>query len=1169
MAFTSLHITSLYATTDQYIQLDAAEKPHDEFRENKMRGTEEGTDAFSRLRGEEKSSRRHSRGKKDPISLCYQNTLGVEADDTGGDEPELAPEDVSWGKQDHETLDTAEDNMTTEDHPPEEVPMDKALLDTRSLKEFAGDSAIQNSKDISATQSGRSDRNEKGPSGEELPQCEALALSPADGNDEIDDIAQHPNVEGNNLDVEHFSEPCKKTTEETVHLTQDSALTNNLAPGYEPADIDLPPSPLLSQVEVDLEPGMRESGAMTSALLSSSTVEFGHLGRNPFPQTHELYHIQAPITREATEYDSGNIYRNSPAVFTGADHAALMAASFNMPTETSPWETVDEDETSEQVWETTDDETIERSVGDFRLPRDTLSDIAEVIQEPSENISKIPRDFALSTAHLPNQSNPNLHYAENPSPKVSQLDLAHCAQPSDHSDRDGSEHQFQVQDWANWCESEVAAGSLPENPEFHPHYLDTISENSDDEFVVRKLAIKTSDDDLGRLHSAVPNETSEALFNESPLEGVSNEPATDHYSKSVGSLDEVQDTSFAWPLVPAENFHRNEIGEWPDIFRDEEDESEVETQQLQHVFDHTRFVSGTSVTSHFHETEQHPFNEKSMEEMAAIARARDHDNIHFDQRPRVVQVEGEESQQGPQRGFTWLSTRSSSIDQSPDMNFEPLLDDRRLETIGAAFAPNEALATGEGAEYVSENASISDLELRAASPNEARRIGRDINPHSVYYTETSLDSDQGHPGYQKESMLSSDLGLPKRMGLRADPLEHPKSAGDRPILPDSQENKQRPILVHSSTQTDEEFVLGAFSPPDEIHAEEPRSPTPAIVLPDLGDFNVKSLARAKSLKKKHRQHFRELEETVATAVVIYATAQKLSPPPSPPYYGLINNNMTERLDATQGLAQASSDVVSSEISAQHSVDESDFSSSVADLSTDDERHRHRSHRSHHHSSRPKETVNGDEHRSHRHRHHKSRDENEQPVKTSSDRSIFSRHRKEEPVRPSKEESRRHDGSHESSSHRRHRTPEEQAAHDRRKEERRAQRELERERERQLELSREQKGKEAETTPPSSERHSPRSSRRSGQSDLRPGHSHSERRVSIKEESSPVASKKFFNFRGGESILDAARVSPEDEIEASNRASMRSHSRSHRDSGDPSRAAPGAPTTQGAQRISRA
>ncbi|KAK5629074.1 hypothetical protein RRF57_004789 [Xylaria bambusicola] len=802
---------------------------------------------------------------------------------------------------------------------------------------------------------------------------------------------------------------------------------------------------------------------------------------------------------------------------------------------------------------------MERSAGDFRHPRDMLSDIAEVPQELSEGPRTVARsttqqeatrDFATHTALSSNHPNSDIHYAD---PIISGIDISHNTLRPHYSDREGPAQQFEIQDWATWCESEIVAGTLPENPEFKPHYLDTISEDSDDEFIVKKLGVTASADDLERPHSPAPNQTTESLINEAPSEdSPCDDTITKRLAKPVSSLDEVQDSSSAWlptqQAVLDEIPTRNKEQKWLDPAADEEDQSCIETQRLRHVFDYDNFVAEASAVSHLRQTERLSSDEEFSEGLVASTKAQEGGTGHFDQRIDLNQG-GEELNHHPQGELSWLSTRSNSIDESHNMGVEPLLTDERLSTIDVAYAPTKALPAEEPQVYALEDTSISDLELRSIRPRETQRAGLGLDLYKSPYAETSTDEDHSLTYFRTKSMPSSNFESPNPMSSGVDSLDDTCDQ-DRSTISIGTRNQRRPMLVHSSAQTDEELVHSAASSSEDRDTEERRFPTPAIVLPDLADSKIENSARAKSLKKKRRQHFREVEENVAAAVVIYATAQELSLSPSPSRgYGRINRNITETLGVGRGPVQASSDAVSSEISAQHSFDESDFSSSVADLSTDDERHRHRSRRSHHHSSRPRETVSGDEYRRHHHREHKSRDEGEQSAKVSSDRSMSSRHRKEEPLRRSKEEYRRHDGGHESPSHRRHRTPEEQAAHDKRKEERRAQRE----RERELELSREQKGKEAETTPPSSIRHSPRSSRRSGQSDLRPGHSSSERRVSIKEEPSPVSSRKLFNFRGGESILDAARVSPEDEMEAPpNRISMRSHFRSHRESGDASR-----------------
>ncbi|KAI1428649.1 hypothetical protein F5Y12DRAFT_731114 [Xylaria sp. FL1777] len=1010
--------------------------------------------------------------------------------------------------------------------------------------------------------------------------------------------------------------------------TLDESSANERLITYGAADIELPPSPSLSQVDIDTDPATLNTSVVANALLKKYAASVESSDKETSLLTHELYHIQDRTDEPTMNYARQTSPGNRPFVIDNAGNAPMTAESIFIPAETSAWETVDEDETSEQAWETTDDdETMEKSWGDFRLPREqhTLSDISEVAQElsevPHDTIrivnQDVPRDITPAEDLSRHDSGPVFDHAKEPNPKSPEgeisrntlrsesLDVLHQQsspyQPmliETHGDEKGSsdyvvewvpevappnfmrdegihgsqstkavdenkpQQQFGFEDWAAWGDSEFAAGSLPENLAFHPHSLDTISEDSDDEFTVKKLGDTKFVNEPEPLQSPIPSQLATSFLKETPLEDVFHETPVEQFVVSVGSLNEAQASSStrspARTAILGETHvvAGNKLPGWPATLEEDEDDSEVEIQILPHVFDYGRFISETSAVSHFREAGNLSFDAES-EEVKVLSQTPGHNIRHSSQRFSRTQGGIEVDQHSSQDDPNWPSTRSSPID-------EPLLDDERLGTIDDTFAPTKARSTGQVQGQALENASVLDLGLGSINSSEAHNASIAFDLHSFQQVEASTEGHNRGQGFRLEPMTSGSFSSLEPIFSGVDLLDHP-SFERRPIPPKSNRRQHQPILVHSSTQTDEDLPRGFSSLSHYRLAEEPRSPTPAIVLPDLNDPKVKALGRAKSLKKKRRQHFREVEETVATAVVIYATAQELSPPPSPPRsYRQINKNITETLGA-QGPVQVSSDVVSSGISAEHSVDENDFSPTVADLSTDDERpHRHRSHRSHHHSSRSRDSVSGDEHRHHRHRHHRSKDDSGQSLKTSSDRSISSRHDREEPLRRHKEESRRQEGGHESShgsSHRRHRTPEDQAAHDKRKEERRARHELERARERQ-EPEREHKGKEAETTLPSSDSHSSRSLRRSGQADLRSGHSRPERRVSIKDEPSPVSSKKFFDFRGGESILDPARVAREAETEAPKRTSTsKSHSRPHQESDD-------APRTHRTHRESR-
>ncbi|KAI1800589.1 hypothetical protein F4811DRAFT_538312, partial [Daldinia bambusicola] len=307
----------------------------------------------------------------------------------------------------------------------------------------------------------------------------------------------------------------------------------------------------------------------------------------------------------------------------------------------------------------------------------------------------------------------------------------------------------------------------------------------------------------------------------------------------------------------------------------------------------------------------------------------------------------------------------------------------------------------------------------------------------------------------------------------------------------SSKRTPRPSLVHSGTQTEDDFDSGSQPSWSFINIADldPRSRTPGIILPDPTDSKAKALGRAKSVRKRRRQTLRQAEEAVATAVILYATAQGLGPSSSSLLGSArIENDIGGTLESTQKDVQEADGFSSSDfVAGNQSVGQNDYSLPVADLSTDDEekksadelRHRHRRHhhRHHrHHSSRSKDTKDSGEHLHPRN----TRIESSHSVKSSSDRSI--------PQTPKRDsgfsvESSRTTGS---SGHHRRRTPEEQAAHERRKEERRAAREA-------YERTQEGRGKDPET--PTSDRHSShRSSRRHSTSHSEKSHAerHSER-----------------------------------------------------------------------------
>ena len=317
-----------------------------------------------------------------------------------------------------------------------------------------------------------------------------------------------------------------------------------------------------------------------------------------------------------------------------------------------------------------------------------------------------------------------------------------------------------------------------------------------------------------------------------------------------------------------------------------------------------------------------------------------------------------------------------------------------------------------------------------------------------------------------------------------------------------------------------------------------RVPTPAVVLPDLDDPLAKQMSRVRSIRRQRRNTIKQAEEMVAAAVVIYATAEVLSPPASPtlstpPADGFGATEMhsdTERRDKGKGkdvetpvLPRQDSSAPGLEEESRGrtqsrdigAVQEGELLSSVADLSvddkgktrdtpkTDDPKATPSSPRRHsHHSSR---------HRSHRESRDGSKEGSRHSHRRRSDSHTSSRSLaddKDKPRTPTRQDSGFSE--HTSSSRtRKQRTPEEQEAHDKRKEERRRLRELE-------------KAKEESAPSPTKER-----SATNGSTETREHHRHrSSRRHSrtsvepAPEPSSPAASKKFFDLKNSKSIIES-------------------------------------------------
>lgn len=333
-------------------------------------------------------------------------------------------------------------------------------------------------------------------------------------------------------------------------------------------------------------------------------------------------------------------------------------------------------------------------------------------------------------------------------------------------------------------------------------------------------------------------------------------------------------------------------------------------------------------------------------------------------------------------------------------------------------------------------------------------------------------------------------------------VDPPLSSDQDQAIPDSSE---KPVLlsrVDSSTQTDE-----LWRPKTPL----PRGSTPGIELPDPNDAEAMGRSRARTSRRMSRQSVHQAEEVVAAAVIIRAAADTL---------GETSNRMAVHVkDLKQHGETTAPSSLQVDGRGTRVADTSIPYDFIADPITGKESSktdeklprspRSREHRASHssRSSRPSTREDGTtrsshhRHSSHRHRTDGERESDQVP---------------RTPPRHQDAAEGTH-GSHSSRS-RRERTPQEQAEHERRKEERR----LAREKEKAKTDSpvTESKGKEVEA-PPSADR-SHRSSRR-----------HSSTRHSVAspsntartETSTAAPSKKFFDMKNGQSVMGSSFGGP--------------------------------------------
>lgn len=269
--------------------------------------------------------------------------------------------------------------------------------------------------------------------------------------------------------------------------------------------------------------------------------------------------------------------------------------------------------------------------------------------------------------------------------------------------------------------------------------------------------------------------------------------------------------------------------------------------------------------------------------------------------------------------------------------------------------------------------------------------------------------------------------------------------------------------------------LGSLSPLS-TEDSELRASTPAVVLPDE---EMVGLQRQRTLRRMQKRAVREAEDTVAAAVVIYATAEALSPPESPrlgssEVEGGSEVPVTVQQDVLEPPATEAQDDVPR--GRRLHGPETELRKSVTDLftearsrelgpsSSDPDRERHRKHRHSQHSSANSSRSRGEDgDKEGRQRSSHSSRHRSNGARSSADKT---------PPRTPRRQDSGYSGESSGSSGKRRRTAEEQADHERRK----AERALKgKEAERRQTPSRDRKSKEAESPVDRSNRSSRRQS----------------------------------------------------------------------------------------------
>lgn len=535
-------------------------------------------------------------------------------------------------------------------------------------------------------------------------------------------------------------------------------------------NMEQPPSQAIHQV--NLGPVALDTNAVVDSLLEDSAISAKRSTAEHTLLSPELYHAQDKMDEPTIEYSSQKIPENWPFATNDVSCAPVASPDGEVPSEDSAWETVDEDEGIEQRWtdvETPEEENpssanskiahkLREDSGDKNVDRETVRESAtethlhDLPGSTSVHMEQIDlQSLGAETLHdvlgskdleLPHQP-PSLHqFAPNEMPDDKALlynegqtqevaptkpldgEMVKRGQSPDATNIDESQRQIVSEDSTAWrepvAETPTRSGSTTLR---HPQYFDTVAEDSDDEFVVKKSGTMELIDGSGQIDLSTHNDS---VSREIPVEQFPVATGASEAQAGVSARPPGQTAIFDETFPVAEN----EPCGWSSAL-EEDDDTDIETHQLPHVFDYARFVSEIPTPRPSRVAEE-VYSDEEYEGLAAQTESWRRNISHSGQAFSIARGESEASQRALQNDFNWAPSSSSSIEKSDQGRFEPLLDDEHLGTIDVAFVPSQTLGGAQTQDQALEDAGISDFELESTSPSETHDVSVSLHYDPQY-----------------------------------------------------------------------------------------------------------------------------------------------------------------------------------------------------------------------------------------------------------------------------------------------------------------------------------------------------------------------------------------------------------------------------------------------------